>query len=101
MVSATLLWGFGFVALAGLSLKSPSGYEGTGAAMAARQGGQARKVGFFDDQERRQRMPHHGDLASAADDPVRAPAATAVPSAIACSPRPRDRMGPNRRARLA
>jgi hypothetical protein len=35
-------------------------------------------------------MPHHGDLASAADDPVRAPAATAAPSAIACSPRPRE-----------
>jgi hypothetical protein len=46
-------------------------------------------------------MPRHGDLANPADDPVRAPAATAATSTIACSPRPRDRMGPDRRARLA
>ena len=45
-------------------------------------------------------MPPPRDLASPADDPVRAPAATARCSAIACSPRPRDRMGPYRRARL-
>jgi hypothetical protein len=56
---------------------------------------------IFDDQDRRRPMPRHGDLASPADDPVRAPAATAAPSAIAGSPRPRDRMGPHRRARLA
>ena len=69
--------------------------------MAARRARSSPLGRIFDDQDRRRPIPHHGDLASAADDPVRAPAATAAPSAIACSPRPRDRMGPHRRARLA
>jgi hypothetical protein len=50
-------------------------------------------------------MPRHRDLAGEAYDPVRAPAvapaATAPSSAIACPPRPRDRMGSHCRARLA
>jgi hypothetical protein len=37
----------------------------------------------------------HRDLASPADDPVRAPPAITAPWAIPSSPRPRDRMGPH------
>ena len=86
---------------AGSSSKSPSGCEGTGQRWPL-VGARSSPLGrIFYDQDRRRPMPRHGDLASAVDDPVRAPAATAAPSAIACSPRPRDRMGPHRRARLA
>ena len=37
----------------------------------------------------------HRDLASPADDPVRAPPAITAPWAVPSSPRPRDRMGPH------
>jgi len=88
VVTVMLFWGVGIAIIGWLAFKIAERCEGTG--------GDGRSSGtrssllsrIFDDQDRRRPMPRHGDLASPADDPVRAPAATAAPSAIACSPRP-------------